>query len=79
MRIVVKKRFPIVIGIPNRLFCGRFGAFCIAEGLKSEGIAVDRAQLAAVLRTCRELLRAYRGLTIVEVDAADGTHVKLSL
>ena len=79
MRIVVKKRIPLVFAIPNRLLCSPPVTAIIASAMQKDGVAINRRQLAPLLRQCCEIFRQYHGLSFVEVRAADGTQVKLTL
>ena len=50
MKIVVRKRLPLVLYVPNRMLRGRLCTFLICEALRGDGILIDREQLAALLR-----------------------------
>ena len=79
MKIVVRKRLPLVLYIPNRMLRGRLCTFLICEALRGDGIPIDQEQLAALLAQCRDIFAQHRGLRMVEVHAADGTHVTITL
>lgn len=79
MRIFVKKRIPFVFYVPNCLLHSRLVVAIIVRAMQNDGIPIDWAQLAPLLRQCSAVFRQHHGLTFVEVHAKDGTCVVITL
>lgn len=79
MKISVKKRFPLIIYVPNRLLCSRPVSAIIARAIQRDGIPIDRPTLARLLRQCCDIFAQHAGLDFVEVYASDGTQIHIRL
>ncbi|MDO5549096.1 MAG: hypothetical protein Q4F79_11525 [Eubacteriales bacterium] len=79
MKLMVQRphRPPIWLVLPNRLLFGRFSAWVTVQALRQHSIAVDSSAFYLWLR--RFPYREWKGLPVVEVRAADGTRVKITL
>ena len=77
MRIYVKNhesRLPIIIRIPTSLMANRFAAKTAAKHMPPE-LGYTEEKLYVLLR----IMKRYKGLDIVEVDSADGDHIRIRL
>ncbi|MCD8355615.1 MAG: hypothetical protein LUE11_03445 [Clostridia bacterium] len=79
MKIFIKKRFPLIIYVPNRLLCSRPVSAIIAHAIQRDGIPIDRPTLARLLRQCCDIFAQHSGLDFVEVYASDGTQIHIRL
>lgn len=79
MKLFVRRphRLPLYLVFPNRLLFGRFSAWLAVQALKQQKIKIDPKTLYRVFRQIP--YQKWKGLPVIEVHAADGTEVKITV
>ena len=81
MRIVVKcNGGPIFrLPIPSGIVLNRFAAGVACKHLKEQGLDITKAQAVAFIKELNRYRRKHPEWVLVEVQASDGTYVKIQL
>ena len=81
MRITVRsKEGPnIWLPLPSGLILNSFVARLAPKYLKDQGIDVTKEQAVAFVKELNRYRRKHRNWVLVEVESADGDHVKIKL
>lgn len=81
MRIIVKqeKGKNIRILLPSRLVFNRFSAALIPLALKNSDLKINRRQARTMVKTILDCRRRFPNWSLVEVDSADGEHIRINL
>lgn len=82
MRIVVEgneHHSPIKLLFPTGLVLNRFTAIFAPMVLKDSEVTVTRKQAVRFIKELKRCKKRFPGWKIVEVDAADGEHIEITL
>ena len=73
----------LTIPVPMGLVCNRvtaeIGGKAIEKHVSKEVLSLDSHQLNRLMREIRRVTKLCKGLDLVEVEAADGTYVRITL
>lgn len=81
MRIIIKQAEGknIRIMFPSRLVFNRLSAALIPLALKDSDLKIDRGQAWTMVKTILDCRRRFPNWSLVEVDSADGEHIRIKL
>ena len=65
--------------LPTGLLVNPISAMALPRVLEEKGIAASRAQALALVRAINRYRRSHPGWVLVEVESADGDHVKITV
>ena len=69
----------IDLRLPTGLIVNPVSAMMLPKVLEEKGIAASRAQALALVRAINRYRRSHPGWVLVEVESADGSHVKITM
>jgi len=82
MHIYVKSpelAIPISLRLPNALFTNRFAAAAIAKAAAAYGAPISQQRLYRLLQAVPRFRRTHPKWNLVEVDTANGEHIRITL
>ena len=81
MRIIVKQAEGknLRIMFPSRLIFNHLSAALIPLALKNSDLKIDRRQAWTMVKTILDCRRRFPSWSLVEVDSANGEHIRIKL
>lgn len=82
MKIIVKdseERKDFHLTLPSALILNSFAASFLSRFLKREGINITSRQARQVARSLKKFKRRHKDWPLVEVNDADGDHIRITL
>lgn len=67
------------IPVPTGLAFNDLTALFVPKILEQNGVTMSQKQVRKLMRATRKCIRRHRGLTLVEVETADGQYVEITL
>ena len=65
--------------LPTGMLLNPISAMALPRVLEEKGIVASRAQALALVRAINQYRRSHPGWVLVEVESADGDHVKITV
>ena len=80
MRIIVRNEdVKLWLPIPTAWLFNEFTVGFIPKVMEQNGFSITKQQARELVHAVRKCNRIHRGLTLVEVESADGGYVKIKL